>query len=263
MPSAKKIQCTVIETKRLSPTVVSLQLKPSRKISFEGGQFVSIEIPSNNGGKVKRCYSLANAPEQSQSHLELCVKVTPKGVGSNYLANLKVGASLTVFAAYGDFKFKSKSSERKVCFVATGTGIAPLRSIFLSEQFQENAPHTTMLFGARSEEEILYRGDFSKLGAKEVHAVSQPSTQWNGFTGRVTDYLRQLPADFDFKTTDFYLCGSGEMVDEARNILLGRGVPVANIYFERFSMPGKVLPFVQPNPSSLPQHHEPFASRRA
>src|SRR5205823_6638853 len=81
------------------------------------------------------------------------------------------------------------------------------------------------------------------LGVESVVALSQPTDQWKGFRGRVTDYLRSLPSDWPWHTTDFYLCGNGEMLDEVRKILLGgRGVDPRSVHLEAYFAPGLATP---------------------
>lgn len=69
-----------------------------------------------------------------------------------------------------------------------------------------------------------------KLKRVRVEAIRKIT---GAFTGRVVDYLNslpRLPAE-----PLYYLCGSSEMVVEARDILIKRGVPfrkiVGEIYF--------------------------------
>ena len=70
---AKEYLCKVVQLKWLTPTVVDLRFEPSKKFSFEPGQFISVVVPDPAGGRkpLRRAYSLAVPPEQGWG---LCVK---------------------------------------------------------------------------------------------------------------------------------------------------------------------------------------------
>jgi ferredoxin-NADP reductase len=235
---AKSLKCRVIETRWATPSVFIVRFRPSRAFHYLPGQFVSVVIPALSGA-IKRCYSLASSPEESErhGHYELCVRLVPGGAGSTYLASLKPGDTFRAFAPYGAFTFKPADASRGVVFISTSTGIAPFRSIVASAVFQHNRPKESLvLYGARDEKEILYERDFRELGVATAFALSRPSANWKGFKGRVTDFLKALPADFSWHKTDFYLCGNGDMIQEVSRLLLGgRGVSAAQVHLENFS----------------------------
>lgn len=240
---AKKISCRLIETRWLTPSVMQIGFEPTKRFSFEPGQFLSVLIPTQvmplkkGYHAIKRAYSFASSPECER--YEICVKYVPGGKGGEYLKSLRPGDDFTVFAPYGDFVYRPKEG-RSSCFIATGSGIGPFRSIVLSRLFQRNRPETaTLLFGARTSDEILYRDVFESQGVETVIAISRPDDQWQGFKGRVTDYLRTLPSHWAWHTTDFYVCGNSEMALEVASILKqGHNVADSSIHLEVFS-PGK------------------------
>lgn len=237
---AKEYTCRIIETTWITPTVMSVKFEPLRKFAFEAGQFISIVVPkAKGGGTVKRCYSLASSPDEARETgiYELCVKFAEGGAGTTYLASLKKGDTFRVYGSYGHLKFRLPKAGRSVCFISTGTGLAPFRSIIMSDNFQAHRPdHTLCLVGVRTEDEIIYQQELEKAGANTVYAVSQPTENFAGFRGRVTDYLKSLPKNTNWHTTDFYLCGNGPMVEEVAMLLQGAfGVAASAIHKESFS----------------------------
>ncbi|MGZ3709399.1 MAG: hypothetical protein ACXWPM_12015, partial [Bdellovibrionota bacterium] len=119
--------------------------------------------------------------------------------------------------------------------------VAPFKAMAMSRKFQENPPLSALsVFGARDQEELLYTGFFEKLGVQEAAALSQPKAGWNGYRGRVTDYLKSLGAEWAWRETDFYLCGNGAMVTDVRKILLSFGVPEKSIHQEVYFSAGRV-----------------------
>lgn len=232
---AHPYQCRVISRRNLTPTVFELNFETDQPVTFEGGQFISCVIPGAgpNGRDLRRAYSIASEP--GQRPIELCIKLVEGGPGTNYLHQVPIGETFKGLAPYGDFVYEPKPG-RHAIFVATGTGVAPFRSMVLSEMYKESPPVSAqLLLGVRSEDEILYAEELAKLpGLKWVPTVTQPSATWTGFKGRVTDYLRSLPADFPWHETDFYLCGNGAMITEVKAILTEKSVTKEAIHTEKY-----------------------------
>ena len=240
---ARKVKCRVLENIGVNESVFVIRFAPSKKFSYQPGQFISVLVPSNTrkGKTVKRCYSLASSPAESKYHnqYEICVKLVPGGKGSTYLSDLRKGDVFFAEAAFGGFTYQPPAPGRSVVFICTGTGIGPFRSMVRSEEFLSNPPPDSMcFFGVRYDSELVYRKTFEASGVKTLCAVSRPSEHWSGFKGRVTDLLRSMPRDWKWHSTDFYICGSGEMSDEVIEILqAGHGVSPSAIYRENFTSP--------------------------
>jgi ferredoxin-NADP reductase len=239
VPAARSITCQVTETQWLTPTVVGIRFEPNKRFAFEAGQFLSLIVPGTEKSEkpARRIYSFSSEPEQAG--YQLCIKVVPGGIGSNYMASLKVGHTFKATAPYGDFLYEPAKGNH-VCFIATGTGVAPFRAVAMGERFSESPPPSAlMLFGARTEDEIVYPGFFESMGIHTVNAISKPTPNYKGYHGRVTDFLRALPTDWNWHSTEFYLCGNGAMIMEARRILLeGHGVPEKHVHQEAYFEPG-------------------------
>lgn len=243
MESAKEkakpvvVDAKLVDKKQLTPDVFEMALEPSTSFLFAPGQFISVLIPgAGPGGRdLRRAYSIASSPDlmPSKNVFELCVKLVEGGPGTNYLNSVKVGESIKGQVPFGDFVFKPKSG-RHVMMVATGTGIAPFRSMVLSKVFRENRPLSTqLLFGARDVQDLLYTDELKTLlGEGLIQVLSRPSSRWNGMSGRVTDWLKNHESKIDWMNTEFYLCGNGAMITEVKSILSDRGVEKTSIHQE-------------------------------
>jgi NAD(P)H-flavin reductase len=228
--------CTVKSFKSLTPTVFETTFETDKPLSFVAGQFISIIIPGAGpkGRDLRRAYSIASAPEGRP--IELCIKLVEDGPGTQYIYRLRPGDTFKGWAPYGDFVYNPKPG-RHACFIATGTGIAPFRSIALSDNFKNNPPVSTLcLLGVRSENELLYLDTFEQISnIKYVTTVSQPDASWKGFKGRVTHYLEGLKDDFPWLETEFYLCGQGAMINEVKLFLMEKkGVAKDSIHQEKY-----------------------------
>lgn len=244
--------CVVLEASFITPTVVRVVFEPSRKIYFKPGQFISLIIPSASPLEtpVKRPYSFANSFEVAEQRgYELCVKYVRGGKGSEFVASLRKGDTFKISASHGVFTYQIPEHHKSVCFIGTGTGIAPLRSIIQSKVFSEHRPQEVhAILGVRNEAEILFKSDFENTGIKTKYALSQSSMNWSGFKGRVSDYLREHTHAIDWRETDFYICGNGLMIQEVVKILkYTYGVKDSSIFKENFSLPqAKVFKFESP-----------------
>ena len=236
--AATEVQCKVTGFKMLTPTVFEILFEPEPQVEFKAGQFVSIVIPGAgpNGRDLRRAYSIASEPKARP--VELCVKLVEDGPGTNYLYKLRPGVNFRGFAPYGDFLFEPKPG-KNACFISTGTGIAPFRSMIFSQEFdQQPPPKAWALLGVREENELLYEDEMiarAKKGGTELHwvpCVSRPKGEGPFFRGRVTDWFRAQGEDFPWLNTDYYLCGGSAMIDEIKKILADRGVDKESIHQE-------------------------------
>lgn len=229
-----KFLCQVVDFQMLTPSVFELSFKTENPIQFIAGQFISIIVPgAGPGGRdLRRAYSFASEPEKIPI-IQLCIKIIEGGPGTTYLSKLRPGDSFYGIAPYGNFIYKARESKGS-CFIATGTGIAPFRSIIQSKLYRSASQQKTVcLFGTRTQEDLFYTRFFENDPKVEfVTALSQPCAGWRGFKGRVTDYLRGLDSTWKWLEMDYYLCGHGEMIHEVKSILNSKGVSKDSIYQE-------------------------------
>ncbi|MBU2544611.1 hypothetical protein KJ618_04050, partial [Patescibacteria group bacterium] len=130
---------------------------------------------------------------------------------------------------------------RKKVFVATGTGIAPFRSMIidcLSRYELLTMNYELILYwGLRLEEDIYWKEEFENLEKQYPNfhfylVLSKASDHWQGKTGHVTEHV--LNEEKDLENSDFYLCGNKEMVKELEEQLLAKNVPKERIKTELF-----------------------------
>jgi ferredoxin-NADP reductase len=238
---AVAMDATLVQKKHLTEDVIELYFETNPGFDFLPGQYISVIIPgAGPGGRdLRRAYSIASHPEKRI--IELCVKVVERGPGSQYLHSLKVGDSMKCVGAYGHFYYKTKS-HKHVVFIATGTGIAPFRSMIYSKIFNDSKPLSThLLFGARADGDLLYTDEIMHTLGKThfVQSLSRPHHEggWTGHKGRVTDWLKEKSSHILWNETEFYICGNGAMIDEVKQILTSREVPKDAIHTEVYYKP--------------------------
>jgi ferredoxin-NADP reductase len=161
------------------------------------------------------------------------------GAGSPFLFQLKPGDEVEMEEPLGYFTLRHPG--HRSVFIATGTGIAPFRSMLL-EHLPKTQPRITLLFGARNEEDLLYRDELEHLAAQYesflfIPTITRPTESWTGRAGRVQEHLDEalaIPSYEDPSTLDIYICGLKEMVDDVRAELEKRGFDHKQIIYEKY-----------------------------
>jgi len=202
------------------------------KFEFTPGQFVSL-VQQFDGLEVTRAYSIASAP--SGNRFELCLNRVKEGVMSPWLFAMNPGDTVDMQGPLGYFVLRNPA--RDSLFVATGTGVAPIRSILQAQVSAPPAANITLLFGTRYPASLLYRAEFETMAAlwpgfRFWPTVTRPDAEWKGRTGRIQQHL--LEAIGDRRDIDVYICGLREMVDDVRTILKSAGFDRKQIIVEKY-----------------------------
>lgn len=204
--------------------------------AFTPGQFVSVAEPLP-GKEITRAYSIASPRDGNR--FALCLNRVLDGPISSYLFHLKPGDEVDMGEPLGYFTLRHPG--HRSVFIATGTGIAPFRSMLL-EHLPKSHSRITLLFGVRYEQGLLYRDDLENL-AKQYESfrflptITRPTETWMGRTGRVQEHLDEalaVPSYEDQSTLDVYICGLKEMVDDVRTELKKRGFDRKQIIYEKY-----------------------------
>ena len=120
-----------------------------KEISFKPGQFVNL-IFESEGKRFLKPYSIASS-NKLKRQIELCVNLVENGRTTPYLFRKKIGDKVKVKGPLGLFKLDDKSQKEKIVFIATGTGISPLRSMILNLIENETDKQLHLIFGIRYE----------------------------------------------------------------------------------------------------------------
>ena len=205
------------------------------ELMFTAGQFVSI-VRNIEGREITRAYSIASKP--GGNRFSLCLNRIEGGLISPFLFGLSAGDEIDFQEPLGYFTLRHPG--RHVLFVATGTGIAPFRSMLL-EHLPKTEPRVTLLFGARYAHGLLYGEELQSLAAQHPHfqlmtTITRPAEDWKGRTGRVQSHLTEAlnATSYDLATLDVYICGLKAMVDDVRKDLKARGLDRKQIIYEKY-----------------------------
>jgi len=208
-------------------------VEPSR-LDFEAGQFVIVNIPKD-GSVVKRAYSIASPPHE-EGVIELCIQHVEGGAASTFFWQLKAGMPVTISGPHGRFTLKQPLTYEPV-FMATGTGVAPFRSM-VKHLFHLNLTQDVwLLFGCRYEHSLLYEAEFRAVASLRhnfhyLPIVSRPK-EWTGEIGHVQQLFQKYIRELTNK--EIYVCGWLEVVKAVVKDLAAFGVPQAQIHYEEWA----------------------------
>ncbi len=233
-------QTKLIEKKQLTSSTFhfKFQLINPPEINFQAGQYLFLKI----GGKT-RLYSIAS-PSSQKDQVEFVIEIVEGGVASTYLSHLSREDQVIWYGPAGQFALKK--DESSPIFLATGTGIAPIRSMILSN-VEKNSFFCFLLWGLRKFSDLYFFDEFFSLKEKFsgrfdfVYCLSREDAvvdkcknfKNHFFFGHIQNYLNQNFKN-SFFNRNFYLCGSRGVVEALKGYLKEKGVNENNIVFERF-----------------------------
>ena len=239
MAQFKTFEARVLRSLPLSEFTKHIQLEVSgvTRFGFVPGQWLSVKAYTPDGEDMTRAYSVASPPS-ANGHVAFCLNRVQDGFMSNYLCSLNAGAAIAFQGPFGNFILHPPL--RDTVFIATGTGIAPFRSMLhwlLAERDRHQGQQFWLLFGARCERDIYYREEFERLAAKHANfhflpTLSRGEAQWKGLRGYVQEHLTEIVGT----RTDMhaYICGLDKMVKANRELLKSLGWDRTSIRYEKY-----------------------------
>jgi len=238
----KEYSVRVDNIRDLTPEIKSIGLSilsPQEGIAFKAGQYVQFEVPryTLTSGPEYRAYSISSDPGESHS-LELVITKVPQGAVTTYVHDyLKEGEELKLTGPYG--KFYLRNADRDILFVATGSGMAPIKSMLHQVEHRQIGKTITFFFGARTKKDLYYQAELEAFvktipNFSYVPTLSRPTEedQWEGEKGRVTHLIDKYVSEGT--NIDVYICGSPAMVDSSVETLKRKGIPEDRIFFDKF-----------------------------
>jgi NAD(P)H-flavin reductase len=239
-------------------------LEGRNSFPYAAGQFISAVAHDTHGKLQTRAYSIASASKDN--HFDLCVNRVENGFFSNHLADLPdlpEDGSIQIHGPHGHFVLQQPITDS--IFVATGTGIAPMRAyaqwLFPEDgEDRSNGKEIWLIYGTRYETELYYQEEFEALAARKPNfhylvTLSRAQDSWTGLRGYVQDQvariveeraarlgltLPQPPVDPATPAADLhfdiyaYICGLNNMVSGVRDLLTRYGWHKKQIVFERY-----------------------------
>ncbi|MDP9033971.1 MAG: FAD-dependent oxidoreductase [Myxococcota bacterium] len=252
MPLPPPFDARVLSTKALTPTVkeIAFERVDGQPMAFEAGQWVNLILPVTETRSqrptlgeptLKRSYSVASSPDGSP-RFAIAVTLVHGGPASTWLHEVEPGTVIQVLGPQGFFVRPPASSPPSL-MVATGTGVAPMRSMIGAAIAAGSPTPIWLLLGARREEDVLYGEEFASVVRAHPFVrfeatLSQPRGPWSGRRGYVQTHLSELWAALARSCevpAHVYICGLQRMVGSVRDMFRNElGLPRQRVHAERY-----------------------------
>lgn len=183
---------------------------------FKAGSYINVRT-TLAGSVARRTYSLSSSPKEAlEGKYRITVKLKEGGFLSAWLHNeAKVGDKLTATEPGGHVTHSGIRDCKKVIALAGGSGITPFMSMAKAIDEGTEDFEMTLLYGARTEADLVFRADFDAIAArcpkvKVVYVLSEE--QKEGFeAGFITAELIKKYAGAE--QFSIYAVGPGAMCD--------------------------------------------------
>lgn len=266
-PEGEKLAALQARFLQPHPSLVSVTVETVEPVEFVAGQYLSVRY-----GDTTRVYSVASSP--TRDDIEFCIGRVPGGELSEDLAvDLEEGDEVTLRGPYGDLLL-AEPSHRDLVFLATGTGVAPLKGMIDYafetgfDEYEGERRNVWLFLGAAWADTLPYHDAFESTAQRRENFHYVPTVsrepylrEWDGETAYVQHALAKyldpravdeesLPREFeqvlredpaspidarlDPSQMEVYACGLTAMVQDLVDAVGRLGVPPEHTQFEGF-----------------------------
>ncbi|MFC0179045.1 NO-inducible flavohemoprotein [Thorsellia kenyensis] len=242
----------VIKKEKESSLITSFYLQPEDKKAlphYFPGQYITLRVPTPDGFKTMRNYSLSDKPGLNYFRISIKREVAlnqeiPAGIVSNILHDkIDVEDILEIGPPCGDFFLNTDEYNGKsLVLLAAGVGITPILSIlnFATDNMPER--EIILIYGCKNQVVQPFKHKIealSKIHSKlRVHyRFSNPKL--NDFNanqscsiGKIN--MQLIESLITEKDADYYFCGPKPFMSTLFKGLLDWGIPNNQIHFEFF-----------------------------
>jgi len=243
-------QAQILEKRQLTEHVYLLRFKAvDLDYTFLPGQYTIFHMPQGDGHAARRLYSMAS-PASQKDAFELIVEILPNGIASAHFMNMQIGETVTAQGPAGMFTLNPDPADS--VFLATGTGIAPIRSMIyhLIENRSNNKIY--LFWGASNMKDTYLFDEFKQLAEsspnfmflncisreQDLSCVINTLDHKYYAIGRVNDAgIEKVEAIANnLNAHHYYICGGTKMVEGMKEYLTGKAIPKEHIHLEKFTV---------------------------
>ena len=231
---------TITSIARITADAVAISFDVSNNalFQFETGQYITIKNDIN-GEEVRRAYSICSTNKEG---VTIGVKKVESGKMSTFLTEkIKVGDMLEVMPPSSNFVIKGDN--KHIVGICAGSGVTPILSMIKTELAKDSAAKFTLIYGNKTKVSSMSADELEQLQADnsdrlKIHNAYSREGVAGAINGRLDkNTIQQLLNTFlPIKTADaYFICGPGELIDNANELLLLNNINQAKINFERFT----------------------------
>jgi len=205
---------------------LNLESTNGTKVHFAAGQFNMLYV--FGVGEIPISISGDPSTPRTLTHTTRAV-----GTVTRAMSKLKEGDVVGVRGPFGKSWPVAQAAGHDVVIVAGGIGLAPLRpAIYQLFAQREQFGKIVLLYGARTQDELLYRQELEQWRARfdtDVYVtVDRATGDWRGNVGVVTNLIPRSP--FYPPETVAMVCGPEVMMRFTVQALQKRGVPTEQTF---------------------------------
>jgi NAD(P)H-flavin reductase len=204
------MKAKILEKKDLGFAVL-LRLEKPEGFDFKPGQHLFLNLKGH-----KKPISIANTPEEDGILLYIKIPENPRDKEFfEILRSLKEGEEVDIEGPFGKFNAEELLNQKKVIYIAAGSGIAPVRAsvLFLKDKVKQ-----IVLYQEKFKDRLVFKEELEKYA--EVIPILSRDESTEYLKGHVQEYLN----NYVDKDAVYVLVGSGKFIQENMKILLNNGI---------------------------------------
>lgn len=227
----RSFKTTCLKKTLIAPSIYELRFEKPSGFSFKAGQFVLFDVPLlDNATDIQpRAYSIASAP--SETELLFVIKLVPNGRASRWIEHaVCAGTVIRMQGPFGAFTLDTANT-KPYLFIATGTGIAPLRSQILSAlRERKDTRSMQLVFGVLRRADLFWMQEWRALQREYPQLYVEACVLEEH--GLMQEQIPRLVQDFG--AVSLYICGAPETVNDVKTRCMAWGVPKQDIHAESY-----------------------------
>jgi ferredoxin-NADP reductase len=231
---------SVVAVAPRTPRIKSLFFVLPDRPTFVPGQHMDVRLTAPDGYEAQRSYSIASAPEQSDT-LELAIERLEDGEVSTFLHDeVRVGDEIELRGPIGGHFMWSVEHGGPLLLIGGGSGIVPLLSMVRHHAAQGSAIPVTLVASARTSADLLYLDELRSRHAegRGFHLIATVTRETPGDPdlrgGRIARELLHQTLRSRGHPCRTFVCGSNAFVESVTQLLLDLSLPADQIRTERY-----------------------------
>lgn len=234
---AKKYPSKIVSIENPFKGIYTIAFKSlARPYKYLPGQFLHIALDPDYDGSSQwpdsRCFSMQSNPNEETIRITYSVK----GDFTHEMEKqLKVGSEVWLKLPYGDL-FTQPHNKINTVFIAGGTGITPLLSLFTHESFSEYI-NPKIYLGFRTKDHNIYQDELDRMN--QIRAIRPNSC--NSYECNSLKFVKSYNEDKDgiinIKSiaeensieSNYFISGPPAMIKSFKRTLVAKGVPANNV----------------------------------
>lgn len=225
---------------------IALETRDKFPTAFEPGHVLGLGLKLDDNTLMRHAYTVSRG-QPSAGRFAHLYRVISGGRLSPRLAQLSTEDEVFFHGPFHTpIQQEIQNDAERIVLMSTGAGIGPLFG-YAEKALAEGETRPMRLYaGFREESHTCLADELDALAKTHPNfawhfTLTQPSNDWRGLRGRVTECVPELIDGRELRTYHFHLVGNGEMVHLVRSALHQAGVSAARVsietYFNHYANP--------------------------